>query len=147
MPYQKFHTAKKHEGPTRASINKSAMAGWVELVTPFNELFVAELKSSIQPPHRKWDPEAKVWHVNEIYLDKVVPMLKKYFDEVITDLLQKEPVSSNLFNPIFDVLKTMPNGIMVKIYRSLAFALHPDKGGNNELMAKLNEAYEDAQRK
>jgi len=147
MPYQKFHTAKKHEGPTRASINKSAMTGWVELVTPFNELFVAELKSSIQPPHRKWEPIGKVWQVNDIYLDKVVPMLKKYFDEVTTDLLQKEPVPSNLFKPLFAILGELPNGTIDKVYRSLAFALHPDKGGNNELMAKLNEAYEDAQKK
>jgi len=29
-----------------------------------------------------------------------------------------------------------------KLYRQLAFKLHPDKGGSNEEMAKLNEEYQ-----
>ena len=146
MPYERFHQTKEHKGPTRAAVNRSNMPGWVDLTTPYNEDFVRDLKDSIQSSHRKWEPIGKVWQVNQIYLDKVVPLLKKYFDEVTTDLLQEEPVSSNLFRPVFDVLKGLPNGNLDRIYRSLAMACHPDQGGSEELMTKLNSAYDEVKK-
>ena len=81
-----------------------------------------------------------------MFLDVVVELTKKFYDEVTTDLLQEATIAEpvNLFMPVFSALKTLPNGNMDKIYRSLAGALHPDVGGTNELMTKLNQAYEEA---
>ena len=146
MPYEKFYTKKEHKGPTRAAINRSVLTGWIDLVTPYSEGFVRDLKDSIQPGHRKWNPDAKVWQVNQIYLDKVIPLLRKYFDEVTTDLLAEPEAPANLFRPVFDVLKRLPNGSADKIYRSLAMAVHPDHGGTDTLMKLLNAAYQEIQK-
>jgi len=147
VPYEKFYTKKEHKGPTRAAVNRSVLTGWVDLVTPYNAGFVRDLKESIQTSHRKWNPDMKVWQVNQIYLDKAVLLLKKYFDEVTTDLLTEPEVPANLFKPIFEILRKLPNGNMDKIYRTLAMAVHPDHGGSDELMKKLNEAYQNAEGK
>lgn len=141
MTYRRGQS-KPYSGPTKAAINRSKMTGWVDVVTPYLPDFVDELKSSIQPSHRQWDPAHKVWHVNELFLNELIPMLKRYFDEVTTDLLDSEETSDNAFKAIFDILKKMPNGNIDKIYQQLAFALHPDRGGSNEQMRLLNEAYE-----
>lgn len=146
MPYQRFTGTKKstYSGPTRAAINRSTMAGWVDLHTPFDKKFVDELKNQIQPSHRKWDPGQGVWHVNELFLDVVVELTKRYFDEVTTDLLQQPSIAvpENMFMPVLQALKSMPDGALDKVYRTLATALHPDHGGSNELMTKLNQAYQ-----
>jgi len=148
MPYQRFNSSKRkstYTGPTRAAVNRSSMRGWVDVHSPYDPTYVKELKDSIQASHRKWDPGQSVWHVNELFLDILVRLLKKHFDEVTTDLLNDENsvVPDNMFVPVFEALRQLPNGSMDKIYKSLANALHPDHGGNTELMVKLNNAYDD----
>jgi len=149
MPYQRFNSYKKTEykGPTKAAIVRSSLGqGWVDVVSPYDRDYVEELKSSIQPSHRKWDPQSQVWHVNELYLEELVALLKKHFDEVTTNLLSEEPVPSNLFRPVFEALKDLPNGNLDKVYKQLAVAVHPDHGGSDELMKKLNEAYQETRK-
>ena len=67
-------------------------------------------------------------------------MLKMHYDEVTTDLLT--PVADNLFQPVFDAVKALPDGTLERVYRALASAIHPDHGGTNDLMTALNQAYE-----
>lgn len=137
------------KGPTKAAICKSKMDGWVDVHSPYNKEYVETLKTVIQPSHRKWDAEQSVWHVNQIYLEELVGILKMYFDEVTTDLVD-DPNSSasassvpdNMFLPVLEALKGLSDGTMEKVFRSLAFAVHPDAGGSTELMTKLNEAHE-----
>jgi len=51
MSYPNYRRPPRVEytGPTRASINKSNMQGWVDVVTPYNRHFVEELKTATQP--------------------------------------------------------------------------------------------------
>lgn len=137
-PYRRKSQAK-FKGPTKAAILKGNQAGWLTIITPYNANFVDELKSTIQPSHRQWDPSAKAWRVNEIYLEELVPMLQRYFDEIETDLTT-EPSSNNLFVEVFKIVNGQYRD---KVYYALAQALHPDHGGSQELMTKLNAAYQE----
>jgi len=137
-------TQSTYTGPTRAAINRSDKKGWVDLHTPYDKNFVQELKDRIQPSHRQWNPGQGVWHVNELFLDVAVELTRKFFNEVTTDLLQEEPKAvGNMFVPVLQALAGLPNDGMDKVYKTLAMALHPDVGGSNELMTKLNQAYQE----
>ena len=144
MTYQRYKKKTEYTGPTRASINRSTMQGWVDVISPFNSRYIEDLKTVIQPSHRKWDPDQRVWHVNEIFLEELVGLLKMHFDEVVTDLT--EPPTDNMFVPLFAALQGMPDGTMDKVYRTLSQALHPDHGGSTELMSKLNNAYDEVKK-
>ena len=137
--YRPKRTAKKFEGPTKAVILRSDNQDWLKLITPYNADFVNELKSTILPPHRQWDPDGKFWKVNEIYLEELIPILKKYYDIVETGLISDEVTDNNLFRKVFEVVDDRD-----KVYYALAQALSPDHGGSQELMNKLNEAYQEA---
>jgi len=89
-----------------------------------------------------WNPDARFWEVQEMHLEKLITLLEKHFDEIETDLLSEEAVPDNLFKPVFEALKQLPNGQMDKVYRSLSMACHPDVGGSDLLMKQLNEAYQ-----
>ena len=144
--YRQPHKVE-YKGPSKAAINRSKMKGWVDVVSPYDPDYIEDLKTVIQPSHRIWDKDQRVWHVNEMFLEELVGLLQMHFDEVTTDLVEPaEPATSNMFKPVFEALKGMPDGAIDKVYKSLAFALHPDHGGSNELMTKLNGAYQEAKK-
>ena len=127
-----------YTGPKKAAILKSDIKGQYELVTPWDQDFLDELKSTIQPSSRHWNTETKRWIISEIVLEDVVRIMKRHFDEVTTDLAQPE-TNGNLFEQVFAVI---PKEYMPQIYRALAQAVHPDHGGSEEMFKQLNNAYE-----
>lgn len=129
---------KKYTGPTKAGIYKSDKESWVRVVAPWNQDFLDELKDTFQPSFRRWDPDAKHWLINDIYLEDIILLCKKYFDDVETDLTSESSDS----NPFIAVLDLIPIQDLDKIYKTLAFAVHPDRGGSDKSMKLLNEAYE-----
>ena len=131
---------KPYTSPSRASITRSTtMASWLEVATPYRWQFVDELKAEIQPPHRKWNPDTKIWLVHESWTEELVKICTRYFDEVISDLEDDGSSDDNLFDQVFTVVDGQYRD---KVYYALAQALHPDHGGSQEIMKKLNEAYE-----
>ena len=133
---------KQYTGPSRASITRSlTMPSWLEVATPYRYQFVDELKSEIQTPHRKWNPDTKMWLVHESWVEELVKICARYFDEVISDLVDDDSSNGNLFDQVFTVVDGQYRD---KVYFALAQALHPDHGGSLEIMKKLNEAYEKA---
>ena len=144
MPYyrQSKSSHTKFIGPSKAAILKDTIPGWIKVLTPYKADFVDELKSTVQPSHRVWEPVEKVWRVHDIYLEELIGMLKRHFDEVTQDLVGAEEVSGNMFEKLFEVIT---NGTGEKVYRVLSLALHPDHGGN-EGMKQLNAAWQKAKR-
>ena len=144
MAYYRGYRGKKKttqfNGPTKAAILKSPKEGWLKVISPYSADFVDELKSTIQPSHRHWNPDEKYWLINEIYLEDLVTILKRHYNEVTTDLLGEESQPSNLFSQIFEIL---PKEYVDKVYFILASAIHPDHGGNEALIKQLNEAYQE----
>jgi len=148
MPYQRFSNRpgiywnyKPYTGPTRASILRGNSSDWIKVISPFDQRYVDELKTMIQPTHRRWDATEKVWHVHTLFLDTVVMLTKKFFDEVTTDLIDSPTDDGNLFRQVFE---TIPKDYIDKVYFALSQACHPDHGGTNEMMSQLNQAYEGA---
>ncbi len=115
--------------------------GWVILNTPYDRGFVDDLKFQIPSSSRKWDVVAKVWEVEESYLQEVVEMCSAYFDEVFTDLVEPETPIDSIFVKVFEIC---PKDNRDKLYAALAFAFHPDRGGNNEAMTQINSAYKNS---
>ena len=97
--YLRWKTKKQTStGPTRAVISKSDKEGWLKVVAPYNANFVDDLKSTIQPGHRSWDPDAKAWGVNEVYLEDLVAMCQRHFNDVETDLAESKSDSGESGN-------------------------------------------------
>jgi hypothetical protein len=149
--YGKKKPRTEYQGPREAAILKSSKDGWLNVSTPYDSRCVQDIKSFIEPSGRAWNPSTKFWEIKEIYLGTIVAILKKHFGEEniiqnITEDANTQLGGGNVFRPLFDMLKTMPNSNMDKIYSALAFAIHPDKGGSNEQMKLLNAAYEEAKK-
>ena len=138
--------SSRPSGPTKATIMKSNISGWWEIVTPWNQDFLDSFKSVVASSYRFWDKDNKVWRVRESVLDDVVNLLKLYFDQVVameTDDSKPEAISTDIFGELFKTLKDLPNNNMDKVYLALSNAVHPDKGGTNTLMTELNRAYQE----
>mgnify|MGYP001558341190 CR=1 FL=1 len=127
-------------------IGKTDIPDWLLMVSPYNKDFVEQFKATIPSAQRKWDPESKRWLIGEIYAVEIAELIKQHFPEaeITTDLVQETTPEVNLFEQLFTVL---PAEFVDKIYKTLSMAVHPDKGGSNELMSKLNQAYENRRKK
>lgn len=137
----------EYKGPREASILRSAKDGWVNVSMPYDPPCIEDIKSWIETSGRMWNPITKFWEVKEIHLETLVSILKKHFGDKVTQNLTTEVASpKNLFVPVFEALKKLPNGDIKRVYRLLAQAFHPDAGGTNELMSKLNEAYSEVKK-
>lgn len=76
--------------------------------------------------------------MSESYIKILTEILKKHFDEVVQDLVDRKPKNEN---PFTEVLSIVQKADLDRVYKTIAFAVHPDRGGSNESMTKLNEAY------
>ena len=121
-------------------IGKTDIPGWLIMVSPYDKSFVEQFKSAVPSGQRRWEPESKRWLFNSVYIADVVGLLKLHFPEIeiTSDLVQEVEPETSLFEQLLAIL---PDDYLEKIYKILAMALHPDRGGSNELMSKLNQAY------
>jgi len=127
-------------GPQVAQIVKSKRNGYVTVVSPYNPHYVENLKFNIPYPHRLYNPDDKSWDISETYLPDLIALLKMYYTEVTQNIVTKEPVTGNPFAGVF---KFVAKDDLTKVYRALAFAVHPDRGGSEATMKMLNDAYEE----
>lgn len=51
----------------------------LEVRTPYNRRFIADLKESIDRDSRRWRTEEKIWVVDSAYQDEVIGLIKKHF--------------------------------------------------------------------
>jgi len=121
-------------------ITKSEFSNFYSLSFVYNPELVEELKDSIPGEFRRWDPVEKRWLFSPLYLDDVEAICRHYFSpESISMDATGEISSSELFVQLFDLLRGEERE---RVYRTLAMALHPDRGGNTELMKQLNNAHD-----
>ena len=135
----------KFAGKTRASIEKSGVAGWFIVKTPWNENFLTDMKANIQQSSRQWDPVLKVWKISDMFLEDIIILLKLHFDDVVVDLEEEAPaiaVTTKPINVFDEVFRMIPDDQVERIYKALAFAVHPDHGGNTAQMTALNVSYQ-----
>lgn len=117
--------------------------GWIHVRTPYDPGFVRELKSEIHASQRKWDPDEKIWKVDPSQDDVLVPLVAKYFGEptVLEDKEEVVVVTQAGDDPYGALLRLAPDDVLKRVYRLVATALHPDKGGSAEKMTRANQAW------
>jgi len=86
-----------------------------------------ELRDTIKAlPRRRWDPTRKCWR----------PLLEALRRHGSVD---DQTDSTGWISDLFAVVPTRHRE---RVYRALAVACHPDTGGSNALMARLNAEYD-----
>jgi hypothetical protein len=123
--------------PKIASI-RAVDQGMFEMKTPWDEDFLAVFKLEVPSKYRTWDKDEKVWYVDGKYLDTVIALLERYFDEV------RIPSSDNGGSPYRTLCLTekAPMELVKAAHRILAKMHHPDHGGDPEEFLKIQQAYE-----
>ena len=83
MPYyrQSKSSNVKFTGPSKAAILKDTVPGWIKVLTPYKADFVDELKSTVQPSHRVWEPVEKVWRVLATIILELSPVKRPMLGE------------------------------------------------------------------
>jgi hypothetical protein len=130
--------------------------GWYRLVCRYDPWMQENLKASIGLGNYKYDPKLKLWYVREPYRKTTVDLLTSHGYTVSFEGKEENKkeqksgpknVSSekkdNPWSVIFGRLPDTNHGqeLRVKLYREVTKILHPDKGGHEELMKELNEAW------
>ncbi len=121
-----------------ATVFKSYVPGWYEVVTPYDVDFIDDLKFFIKPDDRTWLPVDKLWRIRATELGVLKTLLVNHnFNVEVVDEVQSS--GNNLFAQVFDII---PAEYINKVYHALAQAIHPDHGGSVKQMTDLNNAYE-----
>jgi len=116
------------------------------------EKVVSFLKTAIPHSDRNWDPTSKTWTFTEKYLDGVQKLCVVMFGSQEVACLTRDKVegqtrsvsvngSNTLDSALLTFMKLLPFEAAQAAYRRASMVLHPDKGGDMELMTKLNQAW------
>jgi len=110
---------------------------------------IACLKDEIPRGYRKWVPESKVWQISGDYWGIAAGILTSFgytLRDADTRRWQQETKAHT--NDDTDALRILhltegaPPELIVAAYRVLAKIHHPDRGGGNDDMVRINLAYE-----
>jgi len=111
--------------------------------------FLNAFKVGIPSRQRKWDAPSKVWLLRDS--DPVIGLLERqgipYTCETADDTAHRQaPASAHLTqNDAYQILFLRPGApdfVISAVYRALAKQMHPDAGGSDEAMQRLNQAIE-----
>ena len=106
---------------------------------PYNQKAIDEFREKIPKGKKAWNADDKLWEFSVETIDVVVDILTRNFDEVI-DLTQAVPTASVVVSgdPLLSLLDKEDLQV---IYRILAKRHHPDRGGDAEKMARINQIF------
>lgn len=118
---------------------------WYDVSTPYDSDFVSSLKIVINPSMRRWDPETKLWAVHYSVLSELKDILRLYFDRIVEEKETKQEIPKiqpeKKIDIIAEIFKICPSKNVDELYKGLAKSFHPDKGGDTEIMKKINKEY------
>lgn len=113
--------------------------------TPYDPGIVSSLKVMIPSSLRRWDGARKIWLIDQSMMAKLEEILAKLGYSVEDGTLPPERATPSDKSPFHDLLCDVPFGTLQKVYRVLAMECHPDRGGNPEVMARINVAWRQIQ--
>ncbi|MDQ3694291.1 MAG: hypothetical protein M3464_11775 [Chloroflexota bacterium] len=122
--------------------------GAVTVHFPYDKQFIERLKDTVPARYRTYCPPAKAWTVHEPYRDRVIAMLVQWFPDVRWRRRTESrpaPTPIRALDQAFADLHLLPSApptLVEAAFRTMAKTAHPDKGGNEELMRRLNAAVE-----
>lgn len=120
------------------TITTSANGGPASVRFGYDEALVEIMRGV---PDRKWDATHKRWLVPDYCVVGLAEQFAVEGESVVIDgelyerYVHAGASSDGPFGPLFDAL---PASLVQPVYRALIKVLHPDVGGDSELMKELN---------
>lgn len=108
------------------------------LQTGYNVVLV-RLLNNLPTAECVYRAENKTWYISLKHKQTVIDYLRK-LGYVYTDVDQPVPTGDDAF-ALLGLLPTATKEVCEAAYKALAIANHPDKGGNEEIMKQINEAW------
>jgi hypothetical protein len=108
-----------------------------------------DLKETIPPSRREWQPWGKTWVVDAGYRDRLRDWAYRHFDagDVVFERPAAPPPRPEL-DPDGGPWETLwlrpgaPEYVIRAVFRAMAQRHHPDHGGDEMTMKRLNNAFE-----
>jgi hypothetical protein len=145
-----------------ARVEQASLLHGIYLYTPYDALFVQELKDLVPHDLRVWERDDKRWYVFESYAEQAVKLARRYWPNIdLSDYRanahgrgQQSQSSSNYQQTSWStpgisqdhatlfVMSTAPREVVTAAYKALARLYHPDTGGDASKMQAVNAAYE-----
>jgi hypothetical protein len=118
---------------------------WLD--TPYDKIFIGELKNLIAYPGRKWDKERRQWWVSAAAVAMAESIARRHYDNVekldaAPPPPPPPPMHSYLAYNTLHLMPSAPPEVTKAAYRAMAMLHHPDRGGNVEMMKRINQAWE-----
>lgn len=123
-----------------------AEGGWAVIHTPFDRQFIDALKNAIPRDYRVWDQGGKVWKVDINYLEDLIAVAEIFFE--VSLVQEEEPQARQLSpgsgqdSPYHDLFQSLPTEALIRAYKAAIPHIHPDRGGSEEIMKKVNVAWD-----
>ena len=139
-PLRQRTTSRQSYGRRVASLRYLPSGLMLLLETPFDKDFTDSLKKSITTKKRIWDNNDKVWYVAKDQFDKLCHLLDGAFDETLLLDFPSHEVSADSWGTLY-LVPGAPLEVVRAVFKVLALKYHPDKGGDEGIMVRLNAAY------
>lgn len=146
------------------------MEGKLYAETSYDQIWIAYVKVCIPVSKRSWDTQAGIWTFDPAYYRCVLYITQIVFGNDIIDATGgvsepqemdwKPKLDSHVYGRAQEAINAWPAGkpetprailfvtedapdyVVTAAYRALAARNHPDKGGNETAMKRINAAYE-----
>ena len=121
---------------------------WISMRTGYSQQFVAEFKQAFGSRERKWQYSQKVWLVKQNLKTTLESWLRANHHTVIWESPPPAAATAPAASAAsldFGVLQIAPHAcfeVAQAAYRALCMKYHPDRGGLESDMVRLNTAWE-----
>jgi hypothetical protein len=124
-------------------IDISTSSGVPHVRFPYNDEAVAIMHSI---PGRRWEPAGRFWIIRLDTIRLAATRFHAAGFDVTIDGIPWEPTTGLTqppHAPLVALFRFLPERLRQPAYRALSRVLHPDTGGDDELMKALNRAMEE----
>lgn len=144
--YQQAPPGRQPRGSKRgmkiAQLEMIAEGKMLHLECGYNPDFVSALKNSIPSKKRYYDAGDQTWYVVADQYEKLAILLDRYFDDTILINFPAQTADSDAWTQLW-LVEGAPLEVIRAAYKALALLHHPDKGGDPEVMTRVNVAYKE----
>ena len=114
----------------------------IALRTPYDSFLVASLKVAIPGRSRRWDGLRQVWLIDQGFMAELEKLLATLNYKVEDGTLPHEVTTADDGDsPYHALLEGLSPEVLKSVYRVIALACHPDRGGDPEVMKRVNRAW------